>query len=93
MILGPALPLAVLVGLVHTAIYVFVRGDAGGRLPLTFAGAVLGAWAGAAVGTRVGITLLSIGDFSLIPASILAWLAIAIVAILTTLGPQSRKAG
>ncbi len=93
MILGPALPLAVLVGLVHTAIYVVVRGDAGGRLPLTYAAAVLGAWAGAAVGTRVGITLLAIGDFSLIPASIMAWLAIAIVAILATLGPQSRKAG
>jgi hypothetical protein len=93
MIIGPALPLAVLVGLVHTAIYVLVRGDAGGRLPLTFVAAVLGAWAGAAVGTRLGISLVAIGDFSLIPASIMAWLAIAIVAILTTLGPQSRKAG
>lgn len=93
MILDPALPLAVLVGLVHTAIYVLVRGDAGGRLPVTFGAAVLGAWAGAAVGTRVGITWLAIGDFSLIPASMVAWLAIAIVAILTTLGPQSRKAG
>jgi len=92
MTLGPALPLAVLVGVVHTAVYVLARGDAGGRLPLTFVGAVLGAWAGAAIGTRLGITFLSLGDFSLIPASLIAWLAIGIVAILATLGPASRKA-
>ena len=33
MTIGPALPLALLVGLVNTAIYVLIRGDAGGRLP------------------------------------------------------------
>jgi hypothetical protein len=91
MSIGPALPLALLVGLVHTALYVLVRGNAGGRLPLTYLAAALGAWAGAAIGTRLGITTLAIGDFSLIPASIVAWVAIGIVAILATLGPQARK--
>jgi hypothetical protein len=93
MIIGPALPLALLVGLVHTALYVLIRGDAGGRLPLTYVAAALGAWAGAAIGSRIGVTVLAIGDFSLIPASIVAWLAIGIVAILATLGPQGRKVG
>lgn len=93
MIISPGLPLALLVGLVHTAVYVLIRGDAGGRLPLTYAAAVLGAWAGAAIGGQLGITLLAIGDFALIPASIGAWLGIGIVAILATLGPQSGKAG
>jgi hypothetical protein len=93
MIIGPALPLALLVGLVHTAIYVLIRGDAGGRLPLTYAAAALGAWAGAAIGSQLGITFLAIGDFALIPASIVAWLGIGIVAILATLGPQSGTAG
>ena len=93
MTIGPALPLALLVGLVHTALYVLVRGDAGGRLPLTYAAAALGAWAGAAIGGQLGVTFLTIGDFALIPASLVAWLGIGIVAILATLGPQSGKAG
>jgi hypothetical protein len=91
--IGPLLPLALLVGLVHTAVYVLVRGNAGGRLPLTYVAAVLGAWAGAAIGNQLGISILAIGDFPLIPASILAWAGIAIVAILATLGPQSRRTG
>ncbi len=90
--MGPALPLALLVGLVHTALYVLIRGNAGGRLPLTYLAAVLGAWAGASIGSRLGIDLLAIGDFPLIPASLLAWLGIGIVAVLATLGPQSSKA-
>ncbi len=93
MTIGPGLPLALLVGLVHTAIYVLVRGNAGGRLPLTYAAAALGAWAGAAIGARLGLDWLVIGDFALVPASLVAWLGIGIVAVLATLGPQSEKAG
>jgi hypothetical protein len=91
--IGAGLPLALLVGLVHTALYVLVRGDAGGRLPLTYVAAALGAWAGAAIGGLLGISFVAIGDFALIPASLVAWLGIGIVAILATLGPQSGKAG
>jgi hypothetical protein len=91
MTVPPALPLALLVGLVHTAIYVFLRGDAGGRLPMIYLAAALGAWAGAAIGGRLGLDVLTIGDFGLIPASIVAWIGIGLVAIIATLGPQSRK--
>ena len=91
MTIGPALPLALLVGLVNTAVYVLIRGDAGGRLPVTYIAAALGAWAGAAIGGRIGIDVLTIGDFPLIPATILAWVGIGIVAVLATLGPQSQK--
>jgi hypothetical protein len=91
MTIPPALPLALLVGLLHTAIYVLARGDAGGRLPLTYGAAALGAWAGAAIGGRLGLDILAIGDFGLIPASILAWLGIGIVAVLATLGPESSR--
>ena len=45
----------------------------------------------AAVGGRLGVEILAIGDFALIPASIVAWVGIGIVAILATLGPQSQK--
>ena len=93
MTIGPGLPLALLVGLVNTALYVLVRGNAGGRLPVTYIAAVLGAWAGAAIAGRLGVDWLAIGDFALIPASIMAWVGIGIVAVLATLGPQSEKAG
>jgi hypothetical protein len=88
----PALPLALLLGLANTALYVLVRGDAGGRLPLTFAAASLGAWAGAALGDRIGLDILAIGDFPLVTASVVSWLGIGIVAILATLGPQADRA-
>ena len=91
MTVPPALPLALLVGLLHTALYVLVRGNAGGRLPLTYAAASLGAWAGAAIGSRIGLDLLAIGDFPIIPASIVAWLGIGIVSILATLGSQTGQ--
>jgi len=93
MTIGPALPLALLVGLFNTAVYVAIRGSAGGRLPLVYLAAALGAWAGGAVGSRIGIAFLAIGDFPLIAATLGAWLGIAIVAILATLGPQKDKAG
>lgn len=89
--IGPSLPLALLLGLVHTGLYVFVRGQSGGRLPVTYAAAALGSWAGAAVGAQVGMTFLAIGDFALIPASIMAWLGIGFVAIVSTLGPDRRE--
>jgi hypothetical protein len=92
MTIPPALPLALLLGLVHTSLYVLARGDAGGRLPLTYLAASLGAWAGAALGNRIGLDILAIGDFPLVSASVLAWAGIGIVAILATLGPQARRA-
>ena len=89
--IGPTLPLALLLGLVHTGLYVLIRGQSGGRLPLTYLAAALGSWAGAAVGAQVGMTFLAIGDFPLIPASIVAWLGIGFVAIVSTLGPDRRQ--
>jgi len=91
MIFGPGLPLALLLGLLHTSIYILVRGESGGRLPLTYLAAALGSWAGAALGAQIGMSFLAIGDFALIPASIVAWLGIGFVAIVATLGPDRRE--
>jgi hypothetical protein len=52
--------------------------------------AVLGAWAGDALGGRLGVEALTLGDFRLLTASLLAWVGIAFVAVIATLGPQSR---
>jgi hypothetical protein len=92
MVIGPALMLAVLVGAFHASAFVFVRGTAGGQLPLLVIAAVLGAWAGDAIGARMGIDMLRIGDFRLLSASIVAWLGLAAVAVIATLGPARRAA-
>ena len=85
--ISPALVLAVIVGLFHVSAYVFIRGRAGARLVLLIPAAVLGAWAGDTVGVRMAIDPVRIGDFHLVTASIVAWLAIGLVAILTILAP------
>jgi hypothetical protein len=89
-VIGPAIVLAILVGVFHTALFVFIRGSAGGQLPLLVVAASLGAWAGDELGGRLGLDLLRIGDFRLVAASLLAWLAIGLVAIVAILGPRRR---
>ncbi len=86
----PAPILAVLVGVFHTALFVLLRGSAGGQLPLLVLAAALGAWAGDALGGRLGIDLLRVGDFRLVAASVLAWVGIGVVAIVAILGPERR---
>ena len=88
--MGPAPILAILVGLFHSALFVLIRGSAGGQLPLLILAASLGAWAGDALGGRLGIDLLRVGDFRLVAASMLAWVGIGIVAIVAILGPERR---
>ena len=86
--IGPPLVLSVIVGLFHVSAYVFIRGRAGARLPLLIVAAILGAWAGDTVGARLGIDPLRIGEFNLLASSIVAWLAIGLVAIVAVLVPE-----
>lgn len=88
MIIGPALVLSVIVGLFHVSAYVFIRGRAGARLPLLLIAAILGAWAGDTVGARMAIDPVRIGEFHLLTASFVAWLGIALVAVLAGLVPE-----
>jgi hypothetical protein len=92
MSLDPAPILAVLLGIFHTALFVLVRGSAGGQLPLLLLAAILGAWAGDALGDRLGVDVFAIGDFRTVPASVLAWIGIGFVAIVSILGPTRRRA-
>ncbi len=89
--IGPAPVFAVLVGVFHTGLYVLIRNSAGGRLPLLLVAASLGAWAGDALGARIGLDLLRIGDFRLVAASLVAWLGIGVVALLAVLGPTRER--
>lgn len=88
MSLEPAIILAILVGVFHASLYVLIRGSAGGRLPIIVAAAILGAWAGDALGDRLGVTVFSIGDFGLVAASAVAWIGIGISSAVAILGPS-----
>ncbi|MHB8460724.1 MAG: hypothetical protein ACYDAK_08090 [Candidatus Limnocylindrales bacterium] len=91
MSIGPAPVLALLVGTFNAALFVFLRGSGGGQLPLLFVAAVLGAWAGDAIGGRLGLDLLRIGDFRLLSAIVVAWIGLGVVSILAILGPARRR--
>jgi uncharacterized membrane protein YeaQ/YmgE (transglycosylase-associated protein family) len=91
-VLTPAPVLSLLVGIFWAAAYVLVRGTAGGRLPLVVLAAALGAWAGDAVGARLGIDPLRVGDYHLVAATLGAWLGIAVVSLVAILGPARRSA-
>jgi hypothetical protein len=85
--IGPAVVLSAVFAVLHVAIYVLIRGRVGGRLALLLAAAFLGAWAGDALGGRLGIDPIRIGDYNVLTASLLAWVGIGVVAILAILGP------
>ena len=82
--------LSLLVGIFHVGLFVLIRGSAGGQLPLLVLAAFLGAWAGDAIGARLGIDLLRIGDFHLVAASVMAWVGIGFVNLVAVLGPSRR---
>jgi hypothetical protein len=89
--LEPSLVLSVLLGIFHSALSVALRDSAGGRLPLLLAAAILGAWAGDAIFGRLGIDLLTIGDYQLLGASIVAWVGIGLVSVVAVLGPSAER--
>jgi hypothetical membrane protein len=88
----PALILSILVGIFHASLYVLIRGTAGGRLPVIVGAAILGAWAGDALADRIGLNVLSIGDFHLLGASIVAWIGIGVSSAVAILGRSERPA-
>ena len=91
MSIGPALILAALVGVFNAALYVLIRGNAGGRLPIIVVAAILGAWAGDALAGRLGFETMTIGDFHLLAAIVVAWIGIGISSAVAILGPAMRK--
>ena len=89
--IGPAPVLATLVGLFHTGIYLLLRGSAGLRLPFVVLAAILGAFAGQQVGTRLGDPLM-IGEFGLVWASLVAWFGIVLIVAASLLSPTRDAA-
>ena len=90
--IGPAPVLAVLVGAFHAGLFLFIRGRVGRSLLVVLLASMLGAFAGQALGSRLGDPLL-IGDFGLVWSSLLAWLGIAIVVAAGMLAPPREGSG
>jgi hypothetical protein len=89
--IGPAVILSLLVGGFHTALFMFVRGRGGFQLYTTYVAAALGAWAGDAIGGRLGVDPVRLGDFHVIAASAVAWAGIVFVEVLFILGPSADE--
>jgi len=89
--IGPAPVLAALVGVGWTAFFVLVRGAAGGRLPFVAVLAAIGAWAGDAIDGRLGLDPVRLGDFHLLAASVGAVTGIALVVLVSVLGPTRQR--
>lgn len=83
-VLQPAFVLSVLVGAFHTCIYLFVRGNLGWHIPAVLLGGIIGALLGQALGAHLG-DVLRIGDYSLLWASLLAWIGIGMAIVISTL--------
>lgn len=83
--IGPSIVLSAVLAVLHVSLYVLIRGRIGARLALLLAAAFLGAWAGDAIGGRLGDPV-RIGDYSVLTASVVAWLGIGAVAMLALFG-------
>jgi hypothetical protein len=88
--IGPAPVLALIVGFFHTCLYVLIRGSAGGRLVPLLIAATLGAYAGQALGGILGDPV-RLGDFGLVYSSLVAWLGLAVVTVVSILGPARER--
>ncbi len=84
--LGPAPVLSVIVGAANVALFVLLFGSARARIVLLVPAAILGAYAGQAIGGRLPDPL-RIGDFGLLWATGFAWLGMAVVVLVSQLGP------
>jgi hypothetical protein len=85
--IGPAPVLAVLVGLFHASLYLLITGSRRVRTLFILPAAILGAFAGQAMGAQLGDPV-RIGDFGLISSSVVAWLGIGVVVLVSLLGPE-----
>jgi hypothetical protein len=78
-VIGPAIVLSVVLGLLHTSLYVLIRGTLRTHVVVVLPAAIAGAWLGQAIGARLGDPI-RLGDFSLLWASALSWAGILLVA-------------
>src|SRR5262249_11868736 len=84
--ISPRPVLALLVGLFYTGVYIVIRGVAGRGVLLLARSAIRGAFAGQALGMRLGDPV-QIGDFGLVWSALVSWLGIILIVAASTLAP------
>lgn len=84
----PWLVLTAFTAALNLLAFVWVRGRWGRIVPFLALASLAGTIVGNAVGTRVGLDLLSIGDFRLLAATVVAQLAMLAVVLLSAMGPR-----
>ena len=87
---APSLLLSVIMGALHTCLYVLIRGQLRLHVLLVLPAAIVGAWAGWAIGARVGDPF-RLGDYPVIWASAFSWAGILVVAAAVTLAARSPR--
>jgi hypothetical protein len=87
---SPAIVLSVLVGAFHTCLYVVIRGTLRRHVLVVLGAAIGGALVGQAVGRRAGDPL-QLGDYSLLWASVMAWVGILVVVLVAAIRPERRR--
>lgn len=88
---APGLLMSVLVGALWTCVYVLIRGRLRLHVLLVLPAAIVGAWAGEALGDRLGDPA-RLGDYGMLWASVFAWIGIAVVGIAATVGARTPRA-
>lgn len=87
MTIGPWLLWVPLLALINLLIFIAIRGRWGRIVLVLGVAAVIGVIVGDAVGERVGLELLRIGDMNVLAASLAAQLLMLLVSLLGALGP------
>jgi len=88
---APAVVLSILVGVFDSSLYLLLRGVLRPHLLVVIPASIVGAYIGQAVGGRVGDPV-QVGDFSLVWAIVVGWVAILIVVSLASIMP-GRQSG
>jgi uncharacterized membrane protein YfcA len=82
--------LSILVGLFDSSLYLLLRGVLRPHLLVVIPASIVGAYIGQAVGGRVGDPV-QIGDFSVLWAFVVGWVAILVVVSLASLMPDRQS--
>ncbi len=90
--LPPSVVLSAIVGALWTCVYVLVRGQLRLHVLLVLPAAVAGAWAGQALGARLGDPA-RMGDYPVVSASVFAWVGIGVVSVAATVGARTPSRG
>jgi hypothetical protein len=84
----PWMVLTVFVAAINLTIFIALRGRWDRQVPFLALASLVGTVAGNAIGTRTGLELVRIGDFSLLAACLLAQVAMLATDLLAQLGPS-----